>query len=155
MIINVELGISGTPVDFTGVVDYPAIGSVIIEIVNDDDLRGLAQVASNSDNSAILNATILQFLGFTNDLGTLLPIPDEWNKETIIEALKDRPTIENTIVVRILAQASEALAFGEDDDNVFGMINNLISDKVGIMSELPVGQFFTELLELDNISYKE
>jgi hypothetical protein len=155
MIINVELGLNCTPLDYTGLIEYAAINGIVIDTVDDDVLVSLAEEAINSgytDNSAIIDVTVEKFIGVSDYLGTVKSLPENYTKDVIINYLKNNPTIENVIVARILTQVIENVE-KDDHTELVDALNEAIADKLANLAILPIGQFFEETLILDTLHY--
>lgn len=152
--INIDLGFNNTPVDHTGMIDYPAVQSVVVNLVDTRTLVSLAPYAKGSDNSTILNAVVESFVGFLNDYGHVMAVPNGWTKDTIILALKNLPTIENSLIVRLLTEVTDAVMdTGNGDVELVAELKNVIADRIDVMSAIPIGQYFYELSELDKVTF--
>lgn len=162
MIVNTLVGLSSTPVDYTGVVDYPDIESFVLNLVNADTMAELAITNNDTeyaDNVAILKATVNDFIGIVDDLGNVLPL-DGYSKDEIIDFIHDETnTIEILLVIRILNKAIEVITdinnIDTNTDNTYIALTKAINQKVNELAGYPIGQFLNDVSKIEQIIYGE
>jgi len=148
-VIAVQVGFNQTPIDYLGGFEYPSTSNIVVQLLDEDSLIALAGQATLeqlTDSSVVIEKAITSFIGLIDGLGEISSL-DKYDKQSIIQYLNNKPTINDTIAVKVLSFIADNVPV--EMPELHNTVTKAIEMKVATMSTYLVGMYFTETTELD------